>query len=79
MRNSRGSRNAAGRVGLQGGGGGDTYFLTVGFTAGVSLGKDNRLEILRDSGGALDLPEVDGDWRPVAVSHEGVVESSEVV
>ena len=65
--------------GLEPEGDNGTYFQEFGFTAGVSLGADNRLELTSTSGGEARSFEVDREWRPFAFSNQGPVEPGEVV
>ena len=52
---------------------GDAWEHVFEFTAGVSLGPDNRFEV---DGAAAEL---DRDWRPLAFSRAGAFEASDVV
>jgi len=63
-------------AGLEPAGDRTTYFQEFDFTAGISLGEDNALEI--EPAGAAP-PQVDLDWRPFAFSRVGTVEPTEVV
>ncbi len=54
---------------LEPAGDGKSFFQTFPFTAGVSLGLRNRLELIR-SGGKEPF-EADQDWRPLAYSKVG--------
>ncbi len=56
-------------LGLEPAGDNGTYFQSFEFTAGVSLGDDNRLALT----GAQNLPEpkIDENWRPLAFSKTG--------
>ncbi|MEE8581638.1 MAG: M28 family peptidase, partial [Myxococcota bacterium] len=66
------------RVGLEPAGDDGTYFQEFTFTAGVSLGDDNQLTFegaRKDSSAFV----VDRDWRPLAFSKVGQIETSEVV
>ena len=67
------------KLGLEPAGDNGSYFQSFGFTAGVSLGLDNQLELfISDS--SIGLPhQVDTDWRPFAFSREGIVEPTQVV
>ena len=49
-----------------------SFFQTFPFTAGVSLGLQNRLELIRSSG--KEPFEADQDWRPLAYSKVGSFE-----
>ncbi len=64
-------------LGLAPAGDDGAYFQHFEFTAGVSLGKGNRLE--EKSAGADRSLEVDKDWRPLAFSRTGEVTPSEIV
>ncbi len=64
-------------LGLAPAGDGGAYFQSFEFTAGVSLGKNNRLEV-KDGAGARSL-EAGKDWRPLAFSNTGEVAASGVV
>jgi Tol biopolymer transport system component len=63
------------RLGLEPAGDNGTFFQEFGFTAGVSLGEDNQLN-LEDGGEPL---EVDRDWRPLAFSKVGDLGEAPVV
>jgi len=64
-------------IGLAPAGDDGSYFQKFEFTAGVSLGKGNRLE---SKGGPSELQfEADKDWRPLAFSRSGDVVPSEIV
>ena len=65
-------------LGLQAGGEDGTYFQNFEFTAGVSLGPRNHLEISRDDSVDDDFV-IDQDWRPLAFSREGIVAQAPVV
>ena len=54
---------------LEPGGEGKSFFQTFPFTAGVSLGSQNRLELVRSSG--KERFAADQDWRPLAYSKVG--------
>ena len=54
---------------LEPAGAGKSFFQTFPFTAGVSLGPQNRLELIRSSG--QEPFEADRDWRPLAYSKVG--------
>ena len=54
---------------LEPAGEGNSFFQTFPFTAGVSLGSQNRLELIRSSG--KEAFEADRDWRPLAYSKVG--------
>ncbi len=64
------------RFGLLPDGDQGSYFQSFGFTGGVSLGPDNRLELEQV---AAPPPTVDVDWRPFAFSREGEIPAAEVV
>ena len=61
--------------GLEPAGDDGSYFQPFEFTADVSLGTDNRLQIP----GLEATPEIDRDWRPLGMSKEGDVETGAVV
>lgn len=63
--------------GLQPGGEAGTYLQSFEFTAGVSLGKNNKLTTTV-AGKALDL-KPDVDWRPLSFSRTGAAASADVV
>ena len=67
-----------GSYGLEPAGDGGTFFQAFDFTAGVSLGSNNRLVIHGVDPGAGDLA-VGREWRPLAFSKTGNVDSGEVV
>ena len=58
------------RLGLQPAGDDETYFHSYEFTAGISLGPKNSLSI--------DGAEVDKDWRPLAFSNTGSIETAPI-
>jgi len=64
-------------VGLEPAGDSGTYFQEFAFTAGVSLGEDNRLEAVRPDGSRSF--EVNAAWRPLAFSQTGSFEAAPVV
>ena len=64
-------------LGLKPAGDEGSYFQSFPFTAGVSLGSGNRLEIV-DGVGKKSL-RVDHDWRPLSFSDTGSFEPAEVV
>jgi len=64
--------------GLEPAGDGRTFFQNFEFTAGVSLGPDNRLALSTEAPGAPELA-VDLDWRPLAFSKSGHFDAAEVV
>jgi Tol biopolymer transport system component len=55
-----------------------TFFQEFPFTAGVSLGANNRLTLSGKASGD-QVYAVDADWRPLAFSKTGVIEPSEIV
>ena len=63
------------RIGLEPAGDDGSYFQPFDFTAGVSLGADNTLEIA----GIQTSPEIDRDWRPLGMSKEGEIEAGNIV
>ncbi len=65
------------RLGLEPAGDDGSYFQSFPFTAGVSLGSANRLEIV--SGDTKQPLRVDHDWRPLSFSATGTFEASPVV
>ena len=65
------------RLGLKPAGDDGSYFQSFPFTAGVSLGSRNRLEIA--SGDEKKPLQVDHDWRPLSFSATGTFEASPVV
>ena len=67
-----------GSYGLEPAGDGGTFFQAFDFTAGVSLGSENRLAIHGIDTGAGD-PAVDREWRPLAFSKTGSFDPAEVV
>ncbi len=66
-------------IGLEPAGEDGGYFQPFGFTAGVSLGPDNRLRIETPAAGASPPLVVDQDWRPFAFSSEGEIPVASVV
>ena len=66
-------------IGVDPAGDSGTYFQTFGFTAGVSLGAGNKMEILNADAAEATGFVVDRDWRPFAFSREGEVASTPVV
>ncbi|MEM7041481.1 MAG: M28 family peptidase [Pseudomonadota bacterium] len=63
------------RLGLEPAGDDGSWFQPFDFTAGVSLGEGNRLEIA-----GIDASiEIDRDWRPLGMSKEGELEPGGVV
>ncbi|MEE8350117.1 MAG: M28 family peptidase [Acidobacteriota bacterium] len=65
-------------LGLEPAGDQGTYFQAFEFTAGVSLGSDNRLTVLENESRPVEL-SVDQDWRPLAFSGSGSFDPAEVV
>ena len=65
------------RLGLKPAGDDGSYFQSFPFTAGVSLGSGNSLEIV--TGGEKKSLRVDHDWRPLSFSATGTFEASPVV
>ena len=63
-------------IGLEHAGDNGTYFQAFEFTAGVSLGDGNKLELTGATGGELKAGE---DWQPVAFSMTGDIPASEIV
>ncbi|MGI9421348.1 MAG: M28 family peptidase [Geminicoccaceae bacterium] len=57
------------RLGLEPAGDDGSFFQPFDFTADVSLGEGNQLEIT----GIEATPEVDRDWRPLGMSEEGEI------
>ena len=64
-------------LGLKPAGDDGSYFQSFPFTAGVSLGSGNRLEMV--SGDGKESLRVDHDWRPLSFSATGTFEPSPVV
>ncbi len=64
-------------LGLEPAGDDGTWFQSFPFTAGASLGADNRLTI--EGLDAAPSLLVDQDWRPLALSSNGPVASADVV
>lgn len=54
-----------------------TWYENFEFTAGVALGKDNKLTL--DNNGKTENFTVDKDWRPLSFSQTGEVSASEIV
>ena len=63
------------RLGLEPAGDDGSYFQPFDFTADVSLGSENRLEIA----GINAAPAVDQDWRPLGMSKQGEIEAAGIV
>lgn len=63
--------------GLQPAGDDGTFFQHFEFTAGVDLGKDNKLSII--GGEAAGEPKLNDDWRPISFSDNGPVEPAGIV
>jgi hypothetical protein len=66
-------------VGLEPEGDHGTFFQAFDFTAGISLGSQNRLEFEPGAATGSVTPVIDTDWRPFAFSRVGAVEPTEVV
>ena len=66
-------------LGLEPAGDNGSYFQSFGFTAGISLGKGNRLEVLDVRTGKASLHEVGTDWLPFSFSKEGEMPPAEIV
>jgi len=66
-------------LGLKPAGDNNSYFQSFGFTAGISLGKNNSLELLQGDSLSGSSYKVDIDWRPFAFSQEGQVDPAEIV
>ena len=66
-------------LGLKPAGESGSYFQSFGFTAGISLGTGNSLELLREDSLSGSSYEVDADWRPFAFSQEGQVGPAEII
>jgi len=64
-------------LGLKPAGDGGSYFQSFDFTAGVSLGTGNSLEVSGVDGSVAAA--VDQDWRPMAFSKTGTIEEAPVV
>lgn len=56
-----------------------SFFQAFPFTAGVSLGANNQLELSGKDGAQLQTYAVDTEWRPLSFSKTGEVAPSEVV
>ena len=67
------------KIGLQPIGDKDTWFENFDFTAGVALGKDNRLWVDDKSSGAKLEWKADETWRPLSFSAVGGVAATEIV
>ena len=65
-------------LGLEPAGDNGTYFQEFEFTAGVSLGSNNRLTVTRNDSDPREL-SVDSDWRPLAFSASGTLDPEEIV
>ncbi|UCF36557.1 MAG: M28 family peptidase [Acidobacteriota bacterium] len=65
-------------LGLEPAGEDSTFLQPFEFTAGVSLGSENRLAV-KGEGAAPEDWQIDVDWRPLAYSRGGDLGSSEVV
>jgi len=66
-------------LGLQPAGDNGTFFQPFEFTAGVSLGPENRLALHEDDISGKQDYAVDKDWRPLAFSQTGVFGSAGIV
>ncbi|MFP6641285.1 MAG: M28 family peptidase [Myxococcota bacterium] len=66
-------------VGLEPAGDGGAYFQSFGFTAGISLGAGNDIEVTGPNALSPSTYQVNVDWRPFAFSREGAVGPLEVV
>lgn len=66
-------------MGLKPAGDNGAYFQSFGFTAGISLGEGNRLDLRVPDSGKLFEYQVGTDWIPFSFSREGQVPASEVV
>jgi Tol biopolymer transport system component len=65
------------QLGLQPGGDEGGWYQAFPFTAGVELGERNRLAI--EGLSVSDSPELNRDWRPLALSRDGEVQPAGVV
>ena len=63
--------------GLQPGGDKDTYFQSFDFTAGVAVGKDNKMSL--KLGDETLSPVIEKDWRPVSFSKVGKLDDTGIV
>jgi Tol biopolymer transport system component len=66
-------------LGLAPAGDNGTFFQSFPFTAGVSLGPDNRLTLHAKDGQSTQEYRVGTEWRPLAFAKTGVVAPVEVV
>ena len=64
-------------LGLQPAGDDGTWFQSFQFTAGAGLGADNQMRVTGPNSDAT--PELDQDWRPLALSRSGEIEQAGVV
>ena len=64
-------------LGLKPAGDDGSYFQSFPFTAGVSLGSENRMEVV--SGNEKKPLRLDRDWRPLSFSATGAFGTSQVV
>jgi Tol biopolymer transport system component len=64
------------QLGLEPAGDADAYFQSYEFTAGVTLGSDNRASL--QLANKLHELKVDADWRPLAFSANGAVDFASV-
>jgi Tol biopolymer transport system component len=65
-------------MGLEPAGDNGTFFHEFGFTAGVSLGSDNRLEVHSAAAPDPRAFVLETDWRPLSFSQVGAIDASEV-
>jgi Tol biopolymer transport system component len=65
------------KLGLEPAGDDGTYYQTFEFTAGVSLGDENKLTVA--IGGETETVDADGNWRPVTFSGTGTFDPAGVV
>jgi len=63
--------------GLEPAGDDGTYFQHFDFTAGVDLGKGNKLSII--GGDAAGEPKLNDEWRPISFSDNGPVDPAGIV
>ncbi|MEE3326082.1 MAG: M28 family peptidase [Myxococcota bacterium] len=66
-------------VGLKPAGDNGSYFQSFGFTAGISLGEGNHLEVLQTETGTSIQYVADKDWLPFSFSREGEVAPAEII
>ena len=67
------------RFGLKPGGDAESYFQPFTFTAGIALGKTNRLELRTNTADEVIHLAVEQDWVPLAFSQVGEFKPSGVV